>query len=83
MKQNIDIDEATLTKLKIISSTQGLSIKSLLEKAVSSFINNIEKEEFEQLNDQEKEDLGLMILMQQANKNETVSEDEFFQSLYE
>ncbi|MDT0648520.1 hypothetical protein [Autumnicola edwardsiae] len=83
MKQNIDIDEATLSKLKIISSTQGLSIKAILERAVNSFINNIEKEKFEQLNDQEKEDLGLMILMQQANKNETVSEDEFFQSLYE
>jgi hypothetical protein len=83
MKQNIDIDEATLSKLKIISSTQGLSIKAILERAVNSFIKNIEKEKFEQLNDQEKEDLGLMILMQQANKNETVSEDEFFQSLYE
>lgn len=83
MKQKLELDELTLKKLQLISSSEGISIESLLKKAVQNFIQNAEKKKLDELSSSEKEDLGLMLLMQQANKDDAVSEDEFFQSLYE
>lgn len=83
MKKNIDIDKATLTKLKIIAAFEDMSVKALMEKAVSFFVAEKEKERLENLSEAEKEDLGLLLLMQQVDKEDTVSEEEFFKALEE
>jgi hypothetical protein len=81
MRKNIDIDEVTLTKLKFLSAFEGSSVKSLMEKAVSFFVAYKEKEKFESMTAEEKEDVGLMILMQQADRTATVSEKEIMDLL--
>ena len=83
MKKNIDIEEPILTKLKIIAAFENMSVKALMEKAVSYFVAEKERERLENLSDAEKEDLGLLLLMQQVDKDETVSEEEFFKALDE
>ena len=62
MKKNIDIDETILTKLKILSAFENMSVKALMEKAVSFFVEQKEKERLNALSDEEKEDLGLLLL---------------------
>lgn len=81
MKKNIDIDNTTLTKLKIISAFEDMSVKALMEKAVRFFVSYKEKERLNSLSKEEKEDLGLLLLMQQVDLNDTVSEDTFLKSL--
>lgn len=83
MRKNIDISEVTLTKLKVLSAFEGLSVKALMEKAVSAYVVQKEKQRFDNLSDEEKEDLGLLMLMQQVDQEDTVSEDEFLQALRE
>ncbi|HZJ19398.1 MAG TPA: hypothetical protein VFD35_03460 [Pricia sp.] len=83
MRKNIDIDDTTLTKLKIISAFEDLSVKALMEGAVRFFVEHKEKERYESLTDEEKEDIGLLALMAQADMNETGSEEEFFKALEE
>jgi hypothetical protein len=81
MKKIIEIDERLLTKLKVISAFEGLSVKALMEKAVESFVVSKEKEQLDKLTDEQKEDLGLLLLMQQADKNKTVSKEDVFKLL--
>jgi len=83
MKKNIDIDETTLTKLKVISAFENLSVKGLMEKAIRSYVQQKEKQRFESMTDEEKEDLGLLMLMQQADETDTVSEGDFMNALRE
>ncbi|WP_236978621.1 hypothetical protein [Membranihabitans maritimus] len=42
MEKNIDIDEVTLTKLKAISAFENLSVKTLMEKAIHIFVEDME-----------------------------------------
>lgn len=81
MRKNIDIDETTLTKLKLLSAFEGMTVKGLMERAVSYFIEQKEKERLSKMTDEEKQDLGLLLLMQQADRSETVSEDEIMKEL--
>jgi hypothetical protein len=81
MRKNIDIDETILRKLKIISVFENISVKALMEKAVSFFVEQKELERLNSLSKDEREDLGLLLLMQQADQNETVSEEEIFKTL--
>jgi Arc/MetJ family transcription regulator len=81
MRKNIDIDEALLTKLKILSAFEDMSVKALMEKAVSFFVEYKEKERLASLSQEEKEDLGLLLLMQQADRNDKVSEDDIMKAL--
>jgi len=83
MRKIIDINDAVVTKLKILSAFENLSVKALIEKAVESFVSQKEKERLDNLSTVEKEDLGLLLLMQQADKTATVSEDDFFKALHE
>lgn len=83
MRKIIDINDAIVTKLKILSAFENLSVKALIEKAVDSFVSQKEKERLDNLSVEEKEDLGLLLLMQQADKKETVSEEDFFKALNE
>jgi len=81
MRKNIDIENTTLTKLKIIAAFENLSVKALMEKAVEWFVVEKEKERLSNLSIEEKEDLGLLLLMQQADKNETASREEIMNIL--
>ena len=81
MRKNIDIDETTLTKLKIISAFENLSVKGLMEKAISIYVAQKEEQRFANMSEEEKEDLGLLMLMQQADETDTVSEEDFFKAL--
>ena len=81
MRKNIDINETILRKLKIISVFENISVKAFMEKAVSFFVEQKELERLNSLSKDEREDLGLLLLMQQANQNETVSEEEIFKAL--
>jgi len=83
MRKNIDINDATLTKLKIISAFENLSVKALMEKAVEWFVVQKEKDHIDNLSKEEKEDLGLLLLMQQVDLNDTVSRDEIMSLLEE
>ena len=81
MRKLIDLDQTTLTKLKFISAFENLSVKSLIENAVQSFVKNKELERFNNLTKEEKEDLGMLLLMQEADRSEKVSEEEIFKTL--
>lgn len=81
MRKLIDIDQTTLTKLKFISVFENSSVKALIENAVQSFVKNRELERFKNLSEEEKEDLGLLLLMQEAEMNETVSREEIMKAL--
>jgi len=81
MRKNIDIKETVLTKLKIISAFEKISVKALMERAVAFFVEHKEKERLNSLSKEEKEDLGLLLLMQQVNRNETVNEEEIMKAL--
>jgi hypothetical protein len=81
MRKLIDLDQTTLTKLKFISVFENLSVKALMENAIQIYVKNKENERFDKLSDEEKEDLGLLMLIQEADRTETVSRDEIMQKL--
>ena len=81
MIKNINIDPVTLTKLKIISAFEDMSVKALMEKAVKTYVEQKEKERLDNLTQEEKEDLGLLLLMQQVDRSESSPEDAFFEAL--
>ncbi|HEY9169397.1 MAG TPA: hypothetical protein VIN72_07915 [Lutibacter sp.] len=83
MRKNIDIDETTLTKLKILAVFENNSVKGLMEEAVSWFVAQKEKQRFDNLTQEEKEDLGLLLLMQQADKSDFVSREAIMDILNE
>ena len=83
MKKIIEVEELLLVKLKIISAFENLSVKALMEKAVAQFVAEKEKERLDNMAAEEKEDLGLLLLMQQVDKTDTVSKEEFMQALRE
>ncbi|MCI0922773.1 hypothetical protein [Sphingobacterium rhinopitheci] len=60
MRKNIDIDESTLTKLKLLSF----------------YVDYKEKERLKSLTDEEKKDLGLLLLMLQSDRSEVGSREE-------
>ena len=81
MKKLIEIDDTILTKLKVLSAFEGLSVKALMEKAIELFVKSKEKEQLDSLTDEQKEDIGLLFLMQQADRTDTVSREEIFKLL--
>ena len=81
MRKLIDLDNTTLTKLKFISVFENLSVKALIENVIQSYVKSQEKERFDKLTDEEKEDLGLLLLMQEADTTEKVSREEIFKIL--
>jgi len=78
MRKNIDIDNSILRKVKILSVFEDISVKSLMEKAVIFYVEHKEQERLKSLSKEEKEDLGLLLLMQQADTTGTISEEDVF-----
>ena len=81
MKKLVEVNDTLLTKLKVLSAFEGLSVKALMEKAIELFVIQKEKEQLDSLTEEQKEDLGLLLLMQQADRTDTVSEEEFLKAL--
>ncbi|MBE7633660.1 hypothetical protein [Tenacibaculum finnmarkense] len=81
MKKLIEIDDTILVKLKVLSAFEGLSVKALMEKAIELFVKNKEKEQLDGLTNEQKEDLGLLLLMQQADRTKTVPREDIFKML--
>lgn len=83
MRKNIDIDDLTLKKVKLISAYENTSVKAILEKAIRTFVKTKELEKYASLTDEEKEDLGLLALMQQNDPEDNVPEEEILKLLQE
>jgi hypothetical protein len=83
VKKLIEVDKSLVVKLKVLSAFENLSVKALMEKAVIEYVKNKELERFEKLTEDEKEDLGLLLLMQQADNKEFANEDDIFKILDE
>lgn len=81
IKKLIEVERSLVTKLKVLSAFENLSVKALMEKAIEEFVKKKELERIENLSDEEKEDLGLLLLMQQADMSETVSRKEIMNIL--
>lgn len=81
MRKLIDLDQNTLTKLKFLSVFENISVKALIENAVDSFVKDKEKERFGKLSDKEKEDLGMLMLMQECDRTEFDSREEIMKIL--
>ena len=81
MRKNIEIDEKVLTKLKLLSAFEDMSVKAVIEKAVSFYIEFKENERLKELSSEEREDLGLLLLMQQSDRRQTVSREEIMNAL--
>jgi hypothetical protein len=81
MKQFVDLDKTTLIKLQMISVIEKVSPDVLIQKTVKSYVEDVWLRNFSGLTDEEKEDFGLLIMMQEADRNDKVSRDEIFNIL--
>lgn len=81
LRKNIDIDDNLVVKLKMLSAFEGTTVKNLMEEAVEYYVSVKEKERMDALTPEEKEDLGLLLLMQQADKEKTVSRSKVMKEL--
>ena len=80
MRKIIDIDTEMISKLKLIAAIQDSSVKKVMENAVKWYIEYMQQQQINSMTMSQKEDMGLLLLLQQANTNATVNEDELFQS---
>ncbi|WP_318343800.1 hypothetical protein [Flagellimonas baculiformis] len=83
VKKLIEVDKSLVVKLKVLSAFENMSVKALMEKAIIEYVKKKELERFEKLSEEEKEDLGLLLLMQQADKEDFVSKSDIFNTLDE
>lgn len=81
IKKLVEVDKSLVTKLKVLSAFEDLSVKALMEKAIREFVEKKEIERLENLSEEEKEDLGLLLLMQQADMTKTASRKEIMDIL--
>ncbi len=81
MRKNIDIDDSLVLKLKVLSAFENTTVKNLMEEAVEYYVAVKEKERMDALTPEEKEDLGLLMLMQQADLDSTVSREKVMKEL--
>lgn len=81
MKQIVDLDKTTLMKLQMISVIEKVSSDELIQKIVKDSVEELWLKKFSGLTDEEKEDFGLFMLMQEADRNDKVSRKEIFSIL--
>ncbi len=80
MRKIIDVDDQIIPKLKLLAAVENSSVKKVMENAISWYVKHRQKEQLSEMSLEQKEDLGLLLLMQQANATTIVSEDELFKS---
>jgi hypothetical protein len=81
MKQFVNLDKITLMKLQMISTIEKVNPDALIQKIVKSSVEDVWLKNFSTLTDEEKEDLGLLMMMQEADRNDKVSKEEIFNIL--
>lgn len=81
MKKLIEIEDTLYKKLEDFAIVEGVSVKTLINKSIFSFVKKKEKELLKNLILEEKEDLGLLFLMQQADRADRVSKEEILKAL--
>lgn len=81
MNKNIDIDEQLLKKLELLSVIDGISVNSIIEKAVIFYLEYKEIEILKLLSQEQKEDLGLLLLLQQVDRTDIVPREEVMNKL--
>jgi predicted transcriptional regulator len=81
MKKLIDIDDLTVKKLKYIAASEDSSVKCVMEEAIQIYVKHKESERFENLSDEEKEDMGLLMLMQESDLDDLVSREKIMKAL--
>ena len=81
MKKLNDIDDLTAKKLRHIAASEDSSVKCVMEEAIQYYVKQKENERFENLTDEEKEDMGLLMLMQESDLEDLVSRDEIMKAL--
>ncbi len=81
MKQIVDLDKITLMKLQMISAIEKVSSDELIQKIVKASLEELWLKKISGLTDEEKEDFGLFMLMQEADRNDKVSTEEIFSIL--
>jgi len=65
----------------MVSAFKNRSIKALMEKAVSFWAGQKGKQRWHALLEEEKADVGLLLLMQQVDRTEAVSRYEVMKAL--
>ncbi len=78
MRKIVDIDDQIIPKLKLIAALENSSVKKVIEKAISRYVEYKQNEQMNSMPLDQKEDLGLLLLMQQANTTSVVSEEALF-----
>ncbi len=81
MKQIVDFDKTTLKKLQMISVVEKVSCDELIQKIVKVSVEKLWLKKISRLTDDEKEDFGLLMLMQEADRNDKVSREGIFSIL--
>lgn len=77
----MNLNKTTLLKLKMISTIEKVSSDELIQKFVESYVNELWLEKISGLTDDEKEDFGMSMLMQEVDRNDKVSREEIFSIL--
>ncbi|KZS41336.1 hypothetical protein AWE51_21775 [Aquimarina aggregata] len=80
MRKIIDIDESLIPKLKLLAAIESSNVKKIMEDAISWYVEHKQKEQMNSMSLEQKEDFGLLLLLQQAQNIKTVNEDELFNS---
>lgn len=78
MRKIIDIDDQIIPKLKLIAAIESSSVKKVMEDAVSWYIEHKQNEQVNAMSKDQKEDLGLLLLLQKANNTVIIKEEELF-----
>jgi len=78
MKKIIDIDDKIIPKLRLLAAMEASSVKRIMEEALTWYIEHKQKEQIKMMSREQKEDLGLLLLMQQANSTSLIDEDKLF-----
>jgi len=81
MRTIIDLNKSTIRKLKFLAVIENSTVKSLMENAIEMYVNQKEREILNNLSNEEKEDIGLLMFMQQSDVKDLVSREEIFRAL--
>ena len=78
MRKIIDIDTNLLPKLKLLAAIENTSVKKLMENAVAHYVEAKQQERMQGMGTNQKEDLGLLLLMQRASSTDALPAEVLF-----
>jgi len=78
MRKIVDVEDVIIPKLKLIAAIESSSVKKVMEDAIEWYVAYKQKEQVKNMSTEQKQDLGLLLLMQQVNTTSIIDEDELF-----